>query len=73
MQFQNMYKLNKILKYAYEHVPYYRRIFDERDIKPQDIDSIDALAKIPLLTKDTIREARTLEILVCLADSSGRR
>lgn len=49
-------QLQKLLNHTYENVPYYRRVFDERDIKPKDIRSIDDLQKLPYLTKDIIRK-----------------
>lgn len=48
-------KLSRLLAYAYEHVPYYRRVFDDRGMKPQDIRSLAELRELPLLTKDDIR------------------
>lgn len=48
-------QLSKLLHYAYENVPYYRRIFDERGLKPKDIQDFDDLKRLPYLTKDTLR------------------
>lgn len=49
-------KLGKLLKHAYENVPYYRRVFDERGLKPEDIQDFSDLQKLPYLTKDVIRK-----------------
>jgi phenylacetate-CoA ligase len=51
-----MAELNRLLNYAYENVPYYKRIFKERDIKPDDIRSFKDLERIPFLTKEIIRK-----------------
>jgi len=51
-----MQQLEKLLKHAYKNVPYYRRIFDERGLKPKDIQDFDDLRKLPYLTKEIIRE-----------------
>jgi len=51
-----MRKLEKLLKHAYKNVPYYRRVFDERGLKPKDIQDLDDLKKLPYLTKDIFRE-----------------
>lgn len=51
-------QLSKLLSHAYENVPYYRRIFDERGLKPKDIEDVSDLAKLPILTRDIIREHR---------------
>ena len=50
-----MQQLNKLLHHAYENVPYYRRIFHERGLKPRHVQSIDDLRKLPYLTKDDVR------------------
>ncbi|HBY58145.1 MAG TPA: hypothetical protein DEG96_09895 [Candidatus Atribacteria bacterium] len=51
-----MRQLEKLLKHSYENVPYYRRIFDERGLKPKDIQDFDDFIKLPYLTKDIFRE-----------------
>ena len=48
-------ELQKLIKHAYSSVPYYRRIFDERGLAPADIKSPDDLVKLPILTKEDIR------------------
>lgn len=52
---QNKY-LRKIVLYSYQHVPYYRELFDNNGIKPKDILSVDDLKKIPFLTKKIVKE-----------------
>ena len=47
-------KLNAVLKHASETVPHYKRTFEEIGIKPEDIQSLDDLANLPLLTKEEI-------------------
>jgi phenylacetate-CoA ligase len=49
-------RLRQLVKYAYKNVPYYRRIFDARALKPSDIKGVQDLAKLPLLTKRLIRD-----------------
>lgn len=48
-------QLQKLLNHAYTNVPYYRRVFEERGIRPKDIKVKEDLAKLPLLTKDIVR------------------
>lgn len=48
-------RLRAVVAYAYENVPYYRRSFDERKLKPSDICGREDLEKLPLLTRDDIR------------------
>ena len=45
-----------IIDYAYNNVPYYKKVFDEWGILPSDIQSFEDLQKIPLLTKEIIRD-----------------
>ncbi|MCD6172025.1 MAG: phenylacetate--CoA ligase family protein [Thermoplasmata archaeon] len=54
-EFQNE-RLRIIVKHAYENVPYYRRIFDERGLKPEDIKTKEDLKLLPILTKDDVRK-----------------
>lgn len=49
-------KLKHILNHAYNHVAYYREAFDSLGIKPSDIKSLDDISKLPIITKDDIRE-----------------
>lgn len=51
-----MQQLRKLLDHAYENVPYYGRVFDERGLKPKDIQDFDDLRKLPCLTKEIIQE-----------------
>lgn len=48
-------RLRDIIAHAYDTVPYYRRIFDERKLKPADIRGRADLQKLPLLTRDDIK------------------
>jgi len=49
-------KLIRLLNHAYKNVPYYYKLFVENNIHPHDIKSINDFRKIPILTKDIIRE-----------------
>lgn len=49
-------KLKSLLGHAYEHVPFYRRQFDELGFNPEELASVDDLRQLPLLEKKTIRE-----------------
>ena len=48
-------RLRIIINHAYKNVPYYRRIFDERGLKPEDMQCKEDLKLLPILTKDDIR------------------
>ena len=49
-------QLGKLLIHAYENVPYYRKVFDERGLKPRDIQDFSDLQKLPFLTKEIVRD-----------------
>lgn len=49
-------KVKKLLKYAYENVPYYTRLFNENNINPEYIKDLSDLKKIPYLTKEIIQD-----------------
>ena len=51
-----MQQLEKHLNHAYNNVPYYTRLFDERGLKPRDFQRLDDIKKLPYLTKEIIRE-----------------
>lgn len=51
-----MKKLSALLNHAYENVPYYRRLFDQQAIRPQDIRSLSDLSRIPILRKNILRD-----------------
>jgi len=48
-------QLKKLLRHAYENVPYYRKTFKKRGLRPEDIRSLEDLNKIPCLDKDTFK------------------
>jgi len=56
LQEYQMHQLEKLLKHAYENVPYYRKVFDEEGLKPKDIQDFKDLGKFPYLTKDIVGE-----------------
>lgn len=51
-----MRQLAKLLNHAYENVPYYRKMFDDRGLKPKNIQNFDDLRKLPFLTKDKFKQ-----------------
>src|SRR6476620_5124820 len=48
--------LKNLIDIAYREVPFYRACMDERDLRPQHFQSIEDLAKLPVLTKEIIRK-----------------
>jgi len=50
-------KLQRLVEYAYQYVPYYRRTFDLFGFRPEGlIQNLDSFLELPILTKSIIRE-----------------
>lgn len=49
-------KLQKLVRHCYENVPYYKRVFMERNLTLDDIRTRSDLVKLPILTKQLIKE-----------------
>ncbi len=49
-------RLKRLLAAAYEHVPYYRELFDGEGIHPGDIRDHSDFRRIPMLTKQDVRQ-----------------
>ncbi|MFY9507274.1 MAG: phenylacetate--CoA ligase family protein, partial [Candidatus Methanoculleus thermohydrogenotrophicum] len=47
--------LSRLLDHAYENVPYYRRVFDDRGLVPEDIKTPADLRLLPFLTKEIVQ------------------
>ncbi len=56
-------KLQTLLRHAYTHVPYYRRIFTQNGITPDDIKTPEDFTDIPVTTKLDIRNLGEEELL----------
>ncbi len=48
-------RLKELIQFAYHNVPYYHKIFKNLNIKPSDITNVSDLKRLPILTKDLIR------------------
>lgn len=49
-------KLRQTLVHAYEHTAYYKELFDRQHFAPEMISSVEELAKLPVLTKELLKE-----------------
>jgi len=56
-------KLRAVIKHAYENVPFYHRKFDKAGIKPDDIQSVNDLSKVPVTTKLEIQRSSLDDIV----------
>ncbi|ADI75101.1 capsular polysaccharide biosynthesis protein (plasmid) [Methanohalobium evestigatum Z-7303] len=48
-------RLQRIITHAYYNVPYYNKLFKDLNLKPSDIKTTDDLVKLPILTKEDIK------------------
>lgn len=48
-------RLRVLVKHAYRHVPYYRELFDRLGINPDEVQHLEDLQRLPVLSKDDIR------------------
>ena len=49
-------RIQALVAYAYDHVPYYHQKFDQAGIHPQDIKTRDDYRRIPVLYKEDVAE-----------------
>lgn len=71
-------RLQDLVKRVYATVPFYKKAFDKRGVKPEDIKSVDDLKRLPFTTKQDLRDnypyglfAVPLESVVRIHASSG--
>ncbi|WP_049907657.1 phenylacetate--CoA ligase PaaK [Haloferax elongans] len=71
-------RLQKTVQNAYENVEFYREVFDEHGLTPDDIESVEDLSKLPFTTKEDFRDhyptgmfAREMDDVVRIHASSG--
>jgi phenylacetate-CoA ligase len=63
-------RLRRLAAHAYAQVPLYRRLWDAHGVHPEDIRSLDDLARLPLLDKATLRAAYPDDALAANVDRS---
>ena len=49
-------RLQALVRHCYENVPYYTRLFDSLNLRPDDIKTREDLQKLPILTKQMVRD-----------------
>ena len=49
-------RLAKQVRHVWEKVPYYKGLMEKQGVKPEDINGIEDLHKLPFLTKEDLRE-----------------
>jgi len=54
-------RLRHIVEHAYGNSRFYRRKFDEAGLKPEDVRTIEDLPKLPVTTKEELRDSQARE------------
>jgi phenylacetate-CoA ligase len=47
-------RLRELVRHCYENIPYYKKLFKRLNLAPEDIQTIEDLRKLPILTKEDI-------------------
>ena len=68
LQALQLQRLQATLRRCHEHVPHYRRAFDERGVQPSDCRSLADLASFPFTTKQHLRDNYPLGMLAVPRD-----
>lgn len=63
-------KLSELILHSYNNVPFYRDLMKKRGLTPYDFKSKDDLSKLPIITKDDLRQAKTKHLATNLKVSS---
>ena len=63
-------KLREMVEYAYQHVPFYRKLYREAGWKPGDLRTPDDFRKLPVVNREMLMKA---EIAERLTDIPGER
>lgn len=56
-------QLRRLVRHAYRRVPFYRRWFDAAGVHPDEVRTLDDLARLPILTKAVLRETPVIQRL----------
>lgn len=51
-------RIRQVMRYAYEHSPFYRRKWDEAGIHPSAVHSLEDFERVPVVTKEELRVAQ---------------
>lgn len=52
-------KFKRVLEWAYDHSPFYRRIYKEAGLEPGDIKTHEDIRRVPKVEKDMLREVQS--------------
>lgn len=49
-------KLKSLIQHAYENVPYYNKVMRNKKLRPDDINTLEDLHKLPILTREDVKQ-----------------
>ena len=55
IRFYQNEQLRKMIRHCHQNIPYYRDLFTELQLQPDDIQTVEDLRKLPLMDKKTVR------------------
>jgi phenylacetate-CoA ligase len=58
LQALQLKKFKRIVAWAYEHSPFYKKLYKKAGIEPGDIKNFDDIRKVPKIEKDMMREVQ---------------
>lgn len=56
-------RLRQLVAHAYDRVPLYRELFDRHSVRPEDIRTIEDLARLPIVSRAEIQAAEVSQIV----------
>lgn len=51
-------RIQQVMAYAWDHAPFYRRLWDEAGVHPDQIRSLEDFERVPVVTKKQLRESQ---------------
>ena len=64
-------KLQAMVRHAHEYVPYYRSLFSAAKLFPEDVRTVEDLARVPVTTKADLKRAGLQAIIATGTDASS--
>jgi len=62
-------RLKETTHRVYENVPFYQKKFKDKNLKPSDLKSLEDISKLPLTTKDGLRDNMPYKLLATSLDN----
>jgi len=62
-------RLKETTHRVYENVPFYQKKFKDKNLKPSDLKSLEDISKLPLTTKDDLRDNMPYKLLATSLDN----